>query len=631
MKQYLILAVILIQQSISVFATDDQNPLSKEDFIKYFKSDFLNFTSLIFTQGYESLLPLSPRKASYKLVYNTEGYEDFIKSPPSAGITDEGNEIIIGKKIRIRTPHGKPFYENIVQKHANEQGEEYFTNNYMKITSEPLGYNIYLPKKGLPKAILVEFYGGSNSKIGKPICIFEPGILTPWEQELINQQIALVTLNTPDLLLLKDEFQSEMTEKLFNFIHKCLDGIYQRLHNKPENYHEDLNIIKGIPIFLYGASFGGAQSVRHSELYPETYNGYISHDGGISMEMAAHLMPMEKPLDIASKKDLKIDKIQDPILLLQNLDDNRVWANQVTQWYNRAIFNGKKDLIRVMITSIGNPILISHGDTAKGHGYPWDENGLSRYVNTLISFMLNGPSSLPTLSDWQIHETKVFEQTTPQMSESIEKRFLAKAYQYLKTHYNMTFKNASSPLTNEYWNDLIPMLYAIDYGARTPQLEQQILYLSTCKDLNEAVLKQGLNSILNNFVRYLVEKYNFIPPDKYVLEDWKNDPKVLSTYKEFLTNFTIYNTASTNKLSLASSILADFYISNRHLLDKNLIDPQEYKALIQKWNFKLPHLREELNNLIARHQNIVLNVWGEAINRVKSEIKKGKLKTVIKN
>ena len=80
--------------------------------------------------------------------------------------------------------------------------------------------------------------------------------------------------------------------------------------------------------FLYGMSFGGGNAVRQAELYPGTFNGYISHDGVISREMGrkserVYRLAYKSWLDPAQLSEM--DKIKDRLLILHNKDDGNVF------------------------------------------------------------------------------------------------------------------------------------------------------------------------------------------------------------------------------------------------------------------------------------------------------------------
>src|SRR5204863_5166016 len=150
------------------------------------------------------------------------------------------------------------------------------------LDDSPIGYNIHLPIDKI-NSVMVKVYGGDESE-EREKSAYRPLKLNTLETHLLNNGIAIIQLNLPDLLKLNTS-QGSMPEDLFLEIHACIHQFYDTIKNAPEKLDESLKVLKNKGLFLYGASFGGMMVLTHAEHYPGTYAGYISHDGGISRLM----------------------------------------------------------------------------------------------------------------------------------------------------------------------------------------------------------------------------------------------------------------------------------------------------------------------------------------------------------
>src|SRR5690606_26115273 len=112
-----------------------------------------------------------------------------------------------------------------------------------------------------------------------------PGSLHNYEKYLMNHGVAIIKLNLPDLLEL-DVPQSQMPEDLHRKIQDCIHKFYRTLTENPEKLHTRLKEINTDKIYLGGSSFGGLICVRHAQMYPDDFSGYISIDGALSSEMS---------------------------------------------------------------------------------------------------------------------------------------------------------------------------------------------------------------------------------------------------------------------------------------------------------------------------------------------------------
>ena len=135
----------------------------------------------------------------------------------------------------------------------------------------------------------------------------------------------IIRLSLPDFLQNKEQFK--MDKKLHECIHHAIDHFYHTIKEHPESLHDDLkdrNLQKA-KYFLYGSSFGGGQSIRHAQLYPQTFDGYISHDGSLLDTKdipKINQRTFDYPVDRCPY--YHIDDIKDLVLIFQNRDDNNV-------------------------------------------------------------------------------------------------------------------------------------------------------------------------------------------------------------------------------------------------------------------------------------------------------------------
>lgn len=435
------------------------------------------------------------------------GAKDIIGDGPQKsrkiGVSEQGDNIISGiffnqngyeadpkafqsSCARYRTPNGP----------ACKRGKSLKSSGSLKslLKGDPIGYNIHVPK-GQVSAFIVVVYGGEEKK-NRGKSLKGPGSLLPWQSSLLNKGIGIITLNLPDLLK-NTKFQFEMDKDVYYSIQKAIDSFYQTFSKAPQNLHPELAKYRGFPLFLYGASFGGGVSIRHAELYPNTFNGYISHDGALSLLEDAKtggrggtisqargiasqwISPLEEAFMLPQKpgifqkksikiqQDQKIAKIKQPILLIHNFTDKNVNIRTTIAWYNKAVSSGKGRLITTNFNAKGNPTSSpsASGVTNRGHGVGDSQS----YVENILSFiqshlpsanrMTNTPDSLEAAAkmnaqNYQARKAGVL--SGKQLgSRNPEEVFLAFAYE----HYLITKK---IPQDNAAWmREYLPLYYAV--------------------------------------------------------------------------------------------------------------------------------------------------------------------------
>ncbi len=371
------------------------------------------------------------------VIYNQQGYTQN-ELPKDIAITDLPEEGGIIKK-------GNP----LELKNFEFQWRDKWGRDQSFKGDVPIGYNIHLPEcdpKDI-KGVIVHVYGGGGG-------YYKPLNLTNIHNYLLKNNIAVVTLNLVDHLELTSD-QAYMQEDLYAKLHASIDCFFKTLRgNDSKIMFSGLTIPRTAKIILYGASFGGMRAIRHAELYPNTFDGYISHDGGISPTIVKKqsfqetgnttenwLSPMEEPLKLnklagkVSKtlKDPKVLLIQDPILLLHNYDDNNVPLKATLDFYQEALNCGKKHLVQLYITRRGNPLPQDYFATNKGHYATGDKEAFPSYAATITSFFLEGPSTLS--SEWMAHQWEIYANKNYQAATE-EEKFISEAYRLYKTPYS---------------------------------------------------------------------------------------------------------------------------------------------------------------------------------------------------
>jgi len=262
---------------------------------------------------------------------------------------------------------------------------------------EEVGYNVCLPN-GEIKAVCVEVYGG----FGTLKEAYFPGHIGYRESYLLSKGIACISLNLPDLLRL-NVFQDKMSKELHSSLQACIYAFFTILKDRPEQLHAELARLKHIPLYLYGASFGGRTVFYYSQLHPNTFDGYISHDGQFSYGQP-HL---------SAVNEQRVAKIspRDSFLLLQNFDDQCVNSSQTPYMFEKL--KSRSAPVTLLISDRGNPVprkkqlqrcpgdfeeLRDH-PIYKGHFMPQQRH---LYVRTIHDFIVHGVSAEHALSEWRL-------------------------------------------------------------------------------------------------------------------------------------------------------------------------------------------------------------------------------------
>ncbi len=334
---------------------------SYEKIIDYYK---------LFNQQIHQYVVIEKNKDKVKL-YNNE--IDYNKFKCICNNNTYNEDIIVGPTYKSLLDYIRDNPDYLFNR---QKGNDLYLDNQ---NTTPIGYNIHLPS-GTPKAVIVEVYGGHQKK-DKEKKVNTPYDINEFDFYLLNKGIVVVKLNLPDLLEL-DVYQGKMPEDLFNKIQNCINRFYQQLVHEPEKLHKDLSKLKGLKTYLYGASFGGLVSIRHSELFPNNFDGYISHDGAISTKM------MHKAEMGDAVIEDKIANIKAENHLLQKELDAMVKDAELLNNQSEKVIANKNILMQVEIINVNNKyidLLQSKIASTAFNDYldPADENEIAKITKPI--------------------------------------------------------------------------------------------------------------------------------------------------------------------------------------------------------------------------------------------------------
>ncbi|MGE4350368.1 MAG: alpha/beta hydrolase family protein, partial [Candidatus Berkiella sp.] len=458
------------------------------------------FYQMVQLEDVEQVSKERPKFESSKtIVYNLEGYDEGVTiSPPS------NSEL------------GAPLALN---------------------TGVPIGYVINIPR-GEIKGIEVSAYGGTRKEERKER-LNKPGALSLEDQALLANGIAVVNLNLVDLLKLA-VYQNVMTEQLHTELHQSINHFWETIHSKPETLSPLLSDMKDKPIFLRGASWGGRTAIRHAELFPNTFSGYISFDGSISSEMTSKsdrsLVGTRQGalahLDPASH----IQDIQDPILLIHNANDNNVNLKVSLDFYEKAKHEGKENLLSVHINQKGDAYEGNQGVWNTGHFTPnSDQAEFEHQVNAVSNFIIHGPDKLPELTNWR---------TVKYNSISDRNYNLASSSDLFVEYVNRTFKKDLPD--HESLSRIFSVFELIS------KENADFIRSAFNSRIPDAELEAGLIKELKGINSYFREKFDIEFDEKII-------PEMLNKYRDSILKADA---------KLHRELLLTFILANPHYVDK---------------------------------------------------------------
>lgn len=504
--------------------------------------------------------------------------------------------------------NGRIYYNNQGYLLENSNSKRLFLEN-TNVT--PIGYSVYLPPLDIEcKNIIVNVYGGHKAGSDNG---YKPGQIGDFHKSLLNQGTAIITLNLPDLLELK-VYQGNMPIDLHNKIHECINKFYQTLKNHPENLHHDLKDynLQDKPTFLYGASFGGALSIRHGQMYPGTFTGYMSHDGPLSREISTKSDLLNRTmaeiwLDPAQKD--QIANMADPVLLMHTKSDNNVSEKETEAFYKALRKNKKSHLARVHITEVGNPIFTDK--YSKGHAVPTDKDEFMRYINTLSSYMENGPAILPAMTKWQVYKhsksaNKFYKSATLQQKFIAEVLDKERVYHTEKSNFTSLVsveKIESDKVWDLYYKPLFyGMYYANSLCQNKAELMNEIKRLIGTQILNDEVIQNALSYQASEFSQYMKECYGI----EITQEQIKTNSDLVEQFKETLNKLPLKDPA------YVKHMLSTLYLSNPSVLSSLYSKFEKNNELQMASN----NAKNKLINMLSKEKKMIAFVWQETARKI---------------
>ena len=587
------------------FIVDNYVSLINSNILNFLKSYPLVFNSILENQLGDTALPKSDLYNSLisknllksieevpELDYLTHWYKEALANTSSeilelsrkTIISDLPSKVIDKKYVPGEFPLGKVIYnqdkydEGIILK-----TEGFIEGNALSFDeATPIGYNIHLPKNGDVKAICVFVYGGIQSS-ERADYLDEPGIFWGATKnlvaEMLGKNIAVVTLNLIDLLEL-EVFQNEMPDSIHQRLHQSVNKFWEVLNHNPESLHPDLTDLTGKKIFLYGASFGGGVSVNHGELFPGTYSGYISFEGILSFDMGKKsdgliLAGSTRYAHINEKLDIKatIENLIEPVLVIQNFDDNNVNVKVALDFYKDAHIKGKD--VQLLVVEKGGD-MTERAQHNKGHFLSYYESVFNKTATGITNFILDGPSVLSTVSDWRAFTTEIYADKNYRCANFSEK-FISLAYRLYKKNDDQelvyspdNIKSANEEIRDTTWNKYYKPLY---------DSLKHFQDLQTPFDVNLDITTLIENNLLSATAICKAIEYNWpafrevlaelVPSvDHKKIESFYQVENQLILYKMFTTTLCDTSTAP-SITAIKKYLLFTLYMSNPDMIQHN--------------------------------------------------------------
>lgn len=192
-----------------------------------------------------------------------------------------------------------------------------------------MSYSIYQAQN--PVAAVFRVYGGGNILHGK---IESQGCLS---NKFLNRGITLIYLNGEDIYKNRRRNKYVIAEDINITLHGITAFREWFITNFDYSYKKTI---------LYGLSYGGGVIMKHAEMFPDTFDGYISHAGFINPEKHMDISIGHVSDSVLYQRMLSVDclRIETPILLLHNEYDNIVPSGVSYSFYNRCKRDGKKNI-----------------------------------------------------------------------------------------------------------------------------------------------------------------------------------------------------------------------------------------------------------------------------------------------
>ncbi|MCE3044218.1 S9 family peptidase [Legionella sp. 16cNR16C] len=481
----------------------------------------------------------------------------------------------------------------------------------LKFNDTPIGYNIRFPHgNDETKKILVVIYGGHQTNNKQEFAYTPMGSkLSPsnkaLNKALLEKNVVTIMLNLPDLLEL-EVFQGQMPEELFRKIQACVNYFYTVIKDKPESIDTRLSALRDKPLFLTGASFGGLMTMRHAELYPKTFDGYISRSGILSGqkedevdflsrgELSAYLNPAE---------DNEIEKITEPVLLLHNMDDNNVVVSVTLDFYKKFRQKNTAELATLVTTPIGSAaVLNSHIN--KGHAMPSNPKHFERLVHSMTKFMEQGASQVPGLSRLREYLGKKKANTFVKNS-TITRKFLGEA---LELNKRCKHRFIDVP---KYWELDYKQLYARLYYSASLSRYKSLLQTEMLR-LQDKMTDEHISKLLalqsEIFFEYIneISSENLMPDSLSDREEFAKNPAVIEAFKE------IFSQLDQAKASTVFYILFNLYKANPDLLTPVIQQLDKDPIFCDD----LEKAKEKFIHTLEKKKSLTFTIWKQVAEKV---------------
>jgi hypothetical protein len=290
------------------------------------------------------------------------------------------------------------------------------------------------------------------------------------------------------------------------------------------------------------------------------------------------------------------------------MDDFNVSLKVTLDWYKKARKAGKKDKISLLVTEKGNPT-IEDDIFNTGHFFTKNKELFETIMNTISSFILQGPSSLTAIPEWRALRYNILANRNYR-SATLEEKFISEAYRLYQD---------GKDLSERSWKEhYIPLYYALYY------LQSQGNYgfynhLRVLKDANlltDLAITRGLQLYLGKFLIFLKEKENILLPDNLNLDNLVKNQDLRDQYIDTLTGG---RKAIWTTLNFLCSTL---YKANPELL-KSYYETWEQDKDLQS---AIEHAHNKLLTKIERKNKLITSAWQQT---VKEAQKTAKVKKIV--
>lgn len=500
----------------------------------------------------------------------------------------------------------------------------------------PIGYNIHLPKACTVKEVVIDVYGGNNSLEHAST----PGFRRDIEKKIITEGIAYITLNLNDLYELKTH-PGEMDELIHKRLHACINHFFEILKFQPEAAFKTKVLNNVERIILYGGSFGGRTAVRHGELYPDTFDGYVSHDGWLASEKARVTdLLLRKHGSAAPWLDPSLQEhvalLKQPVLIIEQADDHNVNSKVAFHFANQAKKFSKAD---VRILSINRGALAVGNPNNKGHFVVEStyKEDFDMYANALINFVKKGPNSLPRLNEWKSYKRKKIANEYSLIATP-EKTFIADALKEISKnrHFN---KIKNTQFYEQYYKPLAGIHYHVGkiMEGGNAALKNESDRLTKNREagplLTDAMLLKVLDKSRNQYKQYLRDYYDVsfesLLESQYLITGLRHNISTLLMFPDFISSKN-QNTMHIRRLltelySLNPELLDELALENSDEYQKNMNDFKESLLKTLDNNSKLiKKARKEIVFMLPSLQHQKMQYTQGLVNKLESKNFKNK-------